>query len=115
MTHEQFEKTLEDIGYEVSKENLGKLIQAFTTQRIPDKVTKNLIKRNINLLAPDVISKEGISSKRQVDDRLDTLNPKVKNTLKKISEYLKRERMDTLTFFDKCDEDGDGMLGEDEF
>ena len=43
------------------------------------------------------------------------MNSKIKNTLTKINEYLKRERLDTLTFFQHCDEDGDGLINVDEF
>ena len=115
MTHEEFEKKLDEVGFEISNENMTKLKEVFSNSKEPDKISKNLIKRNINLLAPDFLNKGAVATRKEVTDRLAHLDPKIKNTLTKISTYLKRERMDTLTFFNKCDEDGDGVLTADEF
>jgi hypothetical protein len=115
MTHEEFEKSLQDICFEATKENISKLIDAFTNSKDPGNISKNLIKRNVNLLAPEVVNKDKSVNRKDVDDRFSHIDPRDKTTLTKICEYLKRERIDTLTFFEQCDRDGDGTLSEDEF
>ena len=99
MTHEEFEKSLSDIGFNAPVSSINKLKEAFTNTKDPEKISKNLIKRNINLLAPEVLNKDKAKVKMEVKDNLSNLDPKVKTTLTKINEYLRRERLDTLTFF----------------
>jgi Ca2+-binding EF-hand superfamily protein len=99
----------------MSKENLVKLEEAFTNSREPGVISLNLMKRNINLLAPELLDKGKSVTKREIQDRLAHLNPDVKRTLVKISEYLKKERIDTMSFYEMCDKDGDGLLTADEF
>jgi len=115
ISHEEFEKRLDDLGFEMSKENVDKLKDAFTNSKDPGVISLNLIKRNINMLSPDILNKGKATTKKEVIDRLAHVDKDVKNTLVKISEFLKRERMDTMTFFEKCDVDGDGELKADEF
>lgn len=89
--------------------------EAFTNPKEPDRISLNLVKRNINLLAPDYFNKDSAISQREVADRLSHVDPKVKKTLQKISNYLKKQRIDTMAFFEFCDEDGDGLLTDEEF
>lgn len=58
MTHDEFEQSLNDIGFDISKQNLEKLKEAFINTKEPDKISKNLMKRNINFLAPEILNKD---------------------------------------------------------
>ena len=115
ITHEKFDKIMSDYDFQISEINMIKLKEAFSSPKEPDKISSNLIKKNINLLAPDHLNKVSVTSKKEVVNRLSHVDSKIKETLEKISTYLKKERVDTMTFFDKWDEDGDGVITEDEF
>lgn len=99
MTHEEFEQALNEAGYDISKQNLDKLIEAFTNNRSPDKVSKNLIKRNINLLAPEILNSEKNIKRKDAKVLVENLDKGPKITLTKINEHLVRERIDIFTFF----------------
>ena len=115
MSHQEFREALDDIGHAVPKQEFEKLVEAFSSKRSSGRVTKNLIKRNINMLAPEILNIEKRVKKKDAQALVDNLDKKTRTTLIKINEYLKRERTDTFSFFNYCDEDGDGLLNEDEF
>ena len=111
ISYDQFDKVLDTYKYNGTSDNTKKLKQAFTDPNKPEKVSINLIKRNINLLAPEYFYKDTVVTKEEIDDRLSRVDRKIKKTLQKISNYLKKQRIDTMTFF----ENDDGVLSEDKF
>ena len=78
VSHEQFEKVLDAYEYNGTSDDIEKLKQAFTDPNKPEKVSINLIKRNINLLAPDYFNKDAVITKEEIGDRLSHVDPKIK-------------------------------------
>lgn len=115
LTHEQFDKVMAEYDFQISDVNMAKLKETFSSPKEPERISLNLIKKNINLLSPDHLNNVSVTSKKEVVNRLSHVDAKIKDTLEKISVYLKKERVGTIMFFDKCDENGDGVITEDEF
>lgn len=115
ISHEEFEKILDSNNYIISRDNMHKLKDAFTSPEEPTQISLNLIKRNINLLAPEFLNANVKADRKEIVDRLTHVDPKVKKWLQKISAHLKKQRIDTMTFFEQCDENGDGVITQDEF
>ena len=115
LTHEQFDKVMAEYDFQISDVNMAKLKETFSSPKEPERISLNLIKKNINLLSPDHLNNVSVTTKKEVVNRLSHVDAKIKDTLEKISVYLKKERIGTIMFFDKCDENGDGVITEDEF
>ena len=81
VSYEQFDKVLDAYEYNGTSDDIQKLKQAFTDPNKPDKVSINLIKRNINLLAPEYFNKDAVVTKEEIGDRLSHVDPKIKKTL----------------------------------
>ena len=89
VSHEEFDKILDAHNYNASSDNIQKLKDAFTSPKAPNEISLNLIKRNINLLAPDFLNSNVKADRKEISDRLTHVDPKIKKLLQKISAYLK--------------------------
>ena len=88
-SHEEFDKIMDAYNYNATNENMKKLKDAFTNPKTPEEISINLIKRNINLLAPEFLNSNVKVDKKEINDRLTHVDPRIKNLLQKISTYLK--------------------------
>ena len=89
VSYEEFDKILDAHNYNASSDNIQKLKDAFTSPKTPNEISLNLIKRNINLLAPDFLNSNVKADRKEISDRLTHVDPKIKKLLQKISAYLK--------------------------
>ncbi len=93
---------------------MPKLVEAIDTQG--KRISVNLMKLNEYITKGASMSqKPSNMSAQAAREKYTKFDPKVRQILQQISEYLKRMNITLKQLFEKMDADGNGQLSRDEF